>query len=304
MAGFPFPAAEEAPAHLACVSLPLSSDAFLALLSGRTCWVVGCGFLGAFLLQAARAAGMRALGIDLSAPADVQGDAAQPAVLAEALSCLEPELVFCCVATHGGDEAAYRAAYLELPRALRAVCPAARLVLCSSSSVYGGQGGEVVAESSLCRADSARARLLREAEEEALAAGGVVARLAPLYGGGRCELLRRFVQGKPELPGEEDRWLNYVHRADAAQALLCLAARLLQWACPPVVNVCGESFMKGAVYAELERLVGLPRVAEVAGAGRRGVTNQRVSSALLRSLGWEPRVRFLHWAADHWRNMR
>ncbi len=267
-------------------------------LRGRSCWVVGCGFLGSCLLEACRAAGMKALGIDREASADVQGDASSPDVLAAARALVEPEFIFCTVATHGGDEAAYRTAYLNLPRALHAACPAARLVFCSSSSVYGGQGGDEVTEASPCRAASSKARLLLEAEAAVWSMGGVVARLVPLYGGGRCELLRRFVQREPELAGEEGRVLNYVHRADAARALLCLAvAKGVR-----VVNVCAESFSKAVVYGELSRLTGLSRVGAVAEGGQRGVSNQRVSSTLLRSLGWVPQVDFIHWASTHWQN--
>ncbi len=275
----------------------------MAPLAGRRCWVVGCGLLGSCLLEMARAVGMQTLGIDASAPAEVQGNAAEVEVLAAARACVEPEWIFCCAATHGGDEAAYRTVYLELPQALRAACPGAQLVFCSSTSVYGGQGGEAVAEGAPCRASSARACLLQEAEAAVRAAGGLVARLAPLYGGGRCELLRRFVCREPELPGAEARVLNYTHRADAARALLLLAARGAAGECPPVVNVCGESFCKGEVYEALSRLTSLPRVAAVAAQGRRGMSNQRVSSDLLRSLGWVPEVDWVRWASTHWQNI-
>ncbi len=265
-------------------------------LCGRRCWVVGCGLLGSVLLRAARAAGMQSLGLDCCRPADVVGDAAEPAVLATACAALEPELIVCCAATHGGDEAAYRSTYLELPQALQAACPAARLVFCSSSSVYGGQGGAEVSEGTPCRAVSARARLLLQAEAAVQAHGGVVARLVPLYGEGRCELLRRFLAGEPELPGAGERCLNYVHVEDAARALLGLMAHALRGTCPPLVNVAAESFTKNAVYAALSHLCGKPRIPAVAGVGRRGVSDQRVSAALLRSLGWEPQVALLNWA--------
>ncbi len=270
-------------------------------LCGRRCWVVGCGFLGSCLLAACREAGMQALGIDCEAPADVQGNAAEPAVLAAARACLEPEFIFCLAATHGGDEAAYRATYLKLPQALHTAFPSARLLFCSSSSVYGEQGGELVTEASSCRPVSAKARLLLEAEGAVLARGGSVARMVPLYGSGRCELLRRFVQREPELVGEESRVFNYIHRTDAVRALLCLAAH--EQGAPRVVNVGGESFIKGEVYRALSRLTGMPRVQAAAASGRRGVVSHRISSSLLHALGWSPRVAFLTWAETHWKQM-
>ncbi len=273
-------------------------DSLIAPLRGRRCWVVGCGFLGSTLLQSCRAVGMLALGVDCEWGVDIQGDARHPALLAAARAQLEPELIFCCAATHGGDEAAYRATYHDLPRALHAACPAAKLVFCSSSSVYAGQGGAIVTEESPCTAVSVRARLLLEAEAAVLGMWGCVARLVPLYGAGRCELLRRFVQREPELPGAEARVLNYVHRADAARALLLLA-RASE---PGVFNVCADSFSKGAVYEALSQITGLPRATAVADRGRRGMSDQRVTAARLRALGWQPEVDFLRWSAEHWRN--
>ncbi len=279
--------------------MSLEKQPCLSALGGRSCWVVGCGFLGSCLLAACRTLGMQAIGIDREAPAEVQGDAAQPSVLAAARQRVEPEFIFCCVATRGGDEAAYRAAYIDLPRALQECCPLACLMFCSSSSVYAGQGGALVAEGARCMADSPRARLLLCAEEQVLAQGGRVARLVPLYGEGRCELLRRFVQREPELPGRDERFLNYVHREDAARALLLLAAQGER----QLVNVCAQSFTRGEVYAELSRLTGLPRVGGRPSVSRRGEADQRVDATLLRSLGWQPQQLFLPWAAEHWRRM-
>ncbi len=267
-----------------------------------SCWVVGCGFLGGRLLAACRAAGAPCLGIDLAAPLDgdlLAGDAADPAVLATALARLEPDVIFCCAATHGGDEDAYSRAYLALPRALAAAVPAARLVFCSSTSVYGGLAGVEVTEESPRRALTPLARILAEAEDSVLALSSrhAVARLAPLYGSGRCELLRRHVAREPELPGADSRWLNYVHVEDAVSALLLLSSL------PPgsarCVNVCAESFRKGEVCDALSALTGLPRVsADAYAPRRRGTSDQRVSSAFLRTLGWRPRVRFLDWAGE------
>ncbi len=273
-------------------------------LRGSRAWVVGCGLLGRHLQACAREAGMQVLGIDCELAADVQGDASDPAVLADARARLEPEFIFCCVATHGGDEAAYRATYLGLPAALQVACPSALMLFCSSSSVYAGQGGGEVSESTACQPASVRAGLLLEAEAAVRAAGGVVARMVPLYGGGRCELLRGFVRREPELPGADERWLNYVHAEDAARAMLHLASMIACGECPKVVNVCAESFTKGAAYDALSRTVGMPRVGEVREGGRRGVSDQRVSSALLRSLGWQPQVDFFSWAAEYWQMMK
>lgn len=215
-------------------------------------------------------------------PACVQA----PGVIAQAVAAAgEPEVVYFCAATHGGDAAAYRRAYLEPVLAVAAAIPQARLVFCSSTAVYEGRGR--VTEESPTRRDSEKLCLLQEAEQAVLGAQGVVARLAPLYGRGRCELLRRHLAGEPQLPGPPERMLNYLHVACAARVLRQLGTHpQLRY---HVYNVCGESFTKAQVYALLESLTGVPTVREVSPAGRRGVSDhQVVADRLWREVCEEP----------------
>lgn len=250
----------------------------------RSVWVIGCGFLGSALAGACRAAGARVLTIDLCAPADVCGCAADEAVLKLAREKFVPDTVFCCTATRGGSPDAYRRAYPAVVAAIRRVVPSAcRLVFCSSTSLYAGERGQRVTEDCPVTATTGRAEQLVAAESEVLAAGGVVARLAPLYGPGRCELLRRYMAGEPCLPGAPGRLLNYLHRDDAVAALLLLARRG-----QGVYNVCGETFAKETIYARLQELVGLPVPEQESAPSVRGVSDMRVDATRLRALGWAP----------------
>ena len=233
----------------------------------RPAWVVGTGFLGAELLRALP----HAVGIDCATPADVQGDAADAAVLARAAGLLAPEWVFCCTATHGGDAAAYRHAYADVVSALPSHV---RVVFCSSLSVE--------------HADGERQQILRAAEDAVLARGGVVARLSALYGPGRCELLRRHLCGEPKLAGAPERMLNYLHVQDAVAALLVLA----QSGESRRYTVCGESFSKAEAYALLERLTGVPAADADAAPSHRGCGGKAADSSAIRALGWSPRHAF------------
>lgn len=203
-----------------------------------------------------------------------------PGVVENALVGGAPEVVFFCAATHGGDVEAYCRAYREPVQTVAAVAPGARLVFCSSTSVYEGQGD--VTEDSPTPGSTAKWRVLLEAEQATLAAGGVVARLAPLYGPGRCELLRRHLAGEPRLPGTPERMLNYLHVADAAEALLLLAT--VPRFPHRVYNLCGESLSHAQAYALLEEYTGVPASREVAPARRRGMSNHRVLADRMRSL--------------------
>lgn len=236
--------------------------------AAQPAWILGTGFLGSRLRRLLP----HAVGIDCAAPAEVQGDAADPAVLARAAERGMPALIFCCLSTRGGDAAAYRRTYLDAVRALPA---GAKVVFCSSLSA--GQGA------------SDKAGLLREAETCVLARGGVVVRLAALYGEGRCELLRRHRAGEPRLAGADERRLNYIHVDDAAAALVAAAA-----APSGLYAACGDSFTKAEAYALLERVTGIPAVAESAPAGRRGLTDAD-PAALPPVPRWRPMISFADW---------
>ena len=240
----------------------------------RPAWVVGTGFLGAELLRALP----HAVGIDCTAPADVQGDAADTAVLARAAVLLAPEWVFCCTATHGGDAAAYRHAYADV---VSAMPPNVSVVFCSSTSVEHAEGE--------------RQRILRAAEDAVLARGGVVARLSALYGPGRCELLRRHLSGEPKLAGAPERMLNYLHVQDAVDALLVLA----QSGESRRYTVCGESFSKAEAYALLERLTGVPAADADAPPSPRGCGGEAADSSAIRALGWSPRHSLAEFVTRH-----
>lgn len=255
----------------------------------RAVWIIGAGYLGSELALQGRSLGLRVLTIDKARPADVCGDAAQEQTLRRASELLPcPGTIFCCVATHGGDARAYRSAYESV--ASRLVCSVrtgCRLIFCSSTGVYEGKGGAVVTEECECPGGSERHRVLLRAEQEVLRAGETVLRLAPLYGPDRCELVRRYRSGESRLPGAEDRFLNYLHVDDAAAALLLLSevgnGRGLY-------NACGESLTIRQAYAMLREELGeIPRSSVTHRATRREGTNQIVSSAKLRALGWEPR---------------
>ena len=254
------------------------------MASDRQVWVVGAGFLGSALAAACRAAGERVLTIDPVAEADVQGNAAEKSVLQQALARLVPHVVYCCMATHGGTAEDYRAAYPEVVAALVENLPeSCRLVFCSSTSLYAAAQGERITEESPLLASTERAKLLMKAEALVLGQGGVVARLVPLYGPGRCELVRRYLAGEPCLPGGAGRCMNYVHRDDAVAALRLLAADG-----EGVYNLCGESFTKGEIYSRLQDAVGLSVPVQESAPSKRGMSDMVVDSTRLRSLGWMP----------------
>lgn len=264
--------------------------------AAKNAWIIGgAGFLGSALAAQCRALGWRVLVVDpaCSPGADaVQAEAGEPGGLEQAAAMLLPHVVFFCAATRGGDAAAYRRAGLLPVLRVTELVPHAHPVFCSSCAVYSGSG--LVQEQSPTPGDTERQQVLLAAEAAVLRSGGAVARLAALYGPGRCELLRRHLAGEPQLPGAPERVLNYVHVQDAARALILLAGDA------GVYNVCAESFTKAEAYALLEELTGVPRCPRVAQAGRRGVADHRVCAGHLRkALAWVPQMHFFNFVKEN-----
>lgn len=251
-------------------------------------WVIGGGFLGSKLAASCRAAGARVLVMDPVAPADVCGKPTNPAALESAVEAFLPTLIFCCMATRGGTVEQYRECYPTTVQCLAARVPAARMIFCSSISVYGDCGDTVITEQTPPAATTERAAILLDAEQVVLAHGGSVARLAALYDEDRCELRRRHLAREPRLPGPPHRMLHYVHVQDAVAALLLLGS-MPQGG---VYNACGTPFSKAAAYAALAQETGLPPVEEESAPSCRGMVQGQVSSALLQSKGWSPRPFF------------
>lgn len=262
------------------------------------CWVVGHGLLGAALAGCLRCAGARVLTLDLSAPADVVGDAADEAVLQRALQRLVPQVVFCCQATGGGSPADYRRAYGDVVRQLTS--RKLRVVFCSSISVYGAASG-AVDETVQPVEPSERAQILLEAESAVCRSGGIVLRLAALYGVRRCEVLRRHLAGEPRLPGKAQRFLSYVHLDDAVSALILAAQKAAPGSC---LNVSGESVRHEELYRQLTEATGVPPSKKTAPSSRRGLSDRLIECARLRALGWVPQMslrRFAEHFADTFR---
>lgn len=251
--------------------------------SGQVVWILGLGYLGRCLAAQCQAEGARVFTIDVSAVAgaDMCADASHSDSIDDALGVTGiPSAIFCCLATHGGTVQDYENCYLCAARTLSAAGLASRCVFCSSSSLYAG-----------C---SERTSVLAAAEQLILSGGGCVARLAPLYGPARCELLRRHLVGAPCLPGPPFRVLNYVHVEDAAAALRLLAHKCAKG----IYAICGESFTKKEAYSLLEQISGIPTAGTSSAPGHRCATSCPLDSSPLRALGWAPTHSFAAFAAQ------
>ena len=266
--------------------------------------IAGCGYVGEATADLFHAEGWEVEGWTASrASADRLN--AKP-YLVRTVDFAEPELtdtsapfdaVIHCASSRGGAVDDYRRIYLNGARHLAAAFPTALLVFTSSTSVYAQTDGDWVTEQSDADPQRETGRVLREAEESVLAHGGIVARVAGIYGPGRSALLRKFLSGEAVLDAGSGRFSNQAHRDDIAAALLLLVRRYvraprLQNSQLRIFNVAdGNPLSIRECYEWLARRLDrpLPPVSSSDRPRKRGNSNKRVSSAKLQALGWTPR---------------
>ena len=200
------------------------------------------------------------------------------------------DAVIHCASTRGGDVDLYRQVYLNGARNLLDRFSESVMLFTSSTSVYAQTEGESVTEESAAAPVHETGKILRETEQLVLELGGIVVRLAGIYGPGRSYLLKRFLSGEAIIDSKKDRFVNQIHRDDAAAALFLLLDRQSLGA--EIYNVVDDQpILHSECYrwlaAKLNRPV--PPIGKSTSNRKRGRSNKRVSNAKLRGLGWAPR---------------
>jgi len=200
------------------------------------------------------------------------------------------DAVIHCASSRGGSADPYRQIYLNGASNLLDRFVGSIVVFTSSTSVYAQTDGSWVTEESETKPTRETGRTLLETEHLVLVHGGIVARLAGIYGPGRSALLSKFLSGEAIVDPESDRFINQVHRDDIAAALFFLLDRQPQG--KQVYNVVDDQpIRQSECYRWLaERLNRpFPCVGNPPAQRKRGDSNKRVSNAKLHTLGWAPR---------------
>lgn len=266
--------------------------------------IAGCGYVGAALGDLLHGQGHDVLGVTRSPesakalqekhpwPVEV-ADVTAPASLASLASPDEFDAVVHCASSGRGGAEAYRTVFLEGARNLIAAFPGVRLVFTSSTSVYGQTDGSLVTEDSPAEPDRETGRLLRATEDMVTGHGGIVFRLGGIYGPGRSVYLEKILAGTAAIEsGPVSRWLNQIHRDDAAAALAtglgaehCRVSGL-------IFNAVDDApLTQRECYEGLARHFNLPPLPETPPdlERKRAWTHKRVDNSRLKSLGWRPR---------------
>jgi nucleoside-diphosphate-sugar epimerase len=198
-------------------------------------------------------------------------------------------IVHCAASGRGGAEA-YQRVYVDGCRNLAEKFPGIPLLFTSSTSVYAQTDGSVVSEKSPAVPDRETGQLLLDAENVVISAGGLVARLAGIYGPGRSVILRKFLAGEAVIEEDGRRFLNQIHRDDAARAVFHLAT-MDPLPRGEIYNVSDSTpLTQLACYEKLSEIFSrpLPPSGPRDLNRKRGWTHKQVSNAKLRATGWQP----------------
>ena len=197
------------------------------------------------------------------------------------------DVVIHCASSGRGHAADYEAVFFFGARNLMANLQCGHFIFTSSTSVYSQTDGSWVDETSPAIPLRETGRFLRKTEDLVLETGGAVARLAGLYGPGRCVPLKKLLDGSAIIEGSGERVMNMLHQLDAASTLRFLAdtreTGLFNAADDqPVPELDWFRY----VCHQLNRPI--PPFGPRDLNRKRGWTSKRVSNRKLRSLGWDP----------------
>lgn len=269
-----------------------------AASGARTVLVAGCGYVGCALARMLIEDGDVVWGLRRNPSGlpegvrPVAGDVTDPASLADVPS--HPDAIIYAVSPGGSSPEAYRAAYVDgVAHVIRAAGDGAspfrgRLVLVSSTGVYGESDGAWVDEDSNPNPADETGRVLLEGERAAQSFGGqgTVLRLGGIYGPGRDRTVRRVASGDAGCP-DAGLYGNRIHRDDAAGAVRHLAT--LPDPDPTYIGVDSDPADLRTVYRWIADGLDLADPcadarADIGAPARRRGTNKRCSNArLLRS---------------------
>lgn len=252
-----------------------------------SCLIVGCGYLGrrvarrliergetVFGTTRSRADELTVLGIR-----PILADVLRPETL-EALPTVDR--VLHCVGFDRGSGHAMRSVYVDgLRSVLDALDGRPKIVLASSTSVYGRSDGGLLDEESPVAPDTDSGRICLEAER-LVASTGVVVRYSGLYGPGRVIRREALLRGEP-IVGDPETFINLIHIDDAAEAAVCVLDR----------GVPGRVYLatgdrpasRGELYRLTARLLGAPKpVFQMPDASQNGpsrrFSNRRIKEEL------------------------
>ena len=257
--------------------------------------LAGCGDLGLRVAQRLRARGDEVWALRRAPPMPddsgirwLRGDLTRPETLRELPDGITR--VVYLPTPDRRDPAAYRSTFVDGLRHLLGALDHAhlqRVLLVSSSAVYGEHAGDWVDEGTPPAPPGFNGSVLLEAEQwlATQPVASIVLRLAGLYGPRRLQLIERMRASQLKVPRAQPHWANRIHVDDAAAAIVHLLS--VADPLPLYVGVDSTPLPLDVLYDHLSALIGAPLAED--GPAPVGIGSKRLSNARLRASGFAPR---------------
>jgi len=261
--------------------------------------IIGHGYVGSALAQLLVDEGFPVAAVNRAASEDgsypiLAADVAKLETvehMGDQLPFSEPDVIVHCASSGRGGAEAYRAVFLDGVEHLQTVFPDVPIILTSSTSVYGQTDGSVVTEQSPTSPDRETSRILCKAEGKVGDGGGIALRLAGIYGPGRSVHLKKMLEGTASIEsGEPSRYLNQIHRDDAAGAIAHFLQQDVGKHSGSIFNVSDDTpITQRECYEAMAEFFDLPVPPEAAPNKnrKRAWTNKIVDNSALHATGRE-----------------
>lgn len=225
--------------------------------------IVGLGRIGSALATDLVAMGHQVTGLNRS-PRCINGvkSIAQPVHQASLVHIAPVDWVYVILTPDDRTTASYRHVFIDSLAPLYQALgqhPLQRVILISSTAVYGVGQGEWMDETTLPQPDTPTAQVLWQAEQQWRAIWGnklVVVRPSGIYGPGRLRQIEGVRQGKPV---RLNQWTNRIHSDDLVGFLAYLIT--LTHLAPLYLATDAEPSLQQHVMAYIASQLGLEKVA-------------------------------------------
>ncbi len=190
-----------------------------------------------------------------------------------------PDVLLFCPTPDTRTEAGYRKTYVQaLGKAMHVLKPK-RVLLVSSTAVYGQNNGEWLDENSPANAETFNGKVLREAEQLCLSQpNNGVLRLSGITGPGRQMLINKALLGE----GLNNTWTNRIHSDDAASAISFLMVKGLP---DSTYNITDN---EPALQIEVANWIRQKHALPLLPMPQTQASGKRISNARIKALGWQP----------------
>lgn len=291
---------------IGCDGSAVDRNGLRPLVGSMRVLIIGCGYLGMAIGEMLVATGHAVTGVRRGPDADGELAARGIGLLVGDITDRDNvqswpdgwDVVINAVSSSRGGAEVYRQVYGNGTRHVverYAGSGLARYIHISSTSVYGQTDGGWVDEDSATEPGTETGGVLVDTEHwllngpKSMDWPAVILRVAGIYGPGRGHLLGQLLKDEARIQGDGSRWVNMVHRDDAARGVICVAEAAEVGSVYNVVD--DEPVSQGAFLQWLALEYGKPSPPMATesenSARKRGLTHKRVSNRRLRELGWK-----------------